>query len=94
MAHGLRVWDASGNLKLDISDRLTRLIGSVSVVVNQLKWYYVDCPITGNTNWIYTLANTFGGYFDTSMVVKTPTGIKFYGSSSSPVTMIVNFYGV
>lgn len=31
MSYGLRVWDASGNLTLDISDRLTRFVGTYSV---------------------------------------------------------------
>ena len=31
MSYGLRVWDASGNLTLDVTDRLTRLVTSVTV---------------------------------------------------------------
>ncbi|MCY0385667.1 hypothetical protein OVY01_00105 [Robbsia sp. Bb-Pol-6] len=30
MANGLRCWDASGNLTLDVTDRLTRFLGSLS----------------------------------------------------------------
>lgn len=92
MAYGLRVWDASGTLKLDISDRLTRLIGTVTLTVDQMKWYYIDCPATGLTNWIYTA--TQGTYFEATNVVRTATGIKYYHNSSSPQTLTVNFYGV
>lgn len=30
MSHGLRVWDANGNLTLDITDRLTRIVSTHS----------------------------------------------------------------
>ncbi|MDR2092267.1 MAG: hypothetical protein LBP58_02970 [Azoarcus sp.] len=29
MAYGLRIWDANGNVTLDVTDRLARYIGSV-----------------------------------------------------------------
>ncbi len=31
MSYGLRVWDASGNLTLDVTDRLTRFVTSATV---------------------------------------------------------------
>ena len=92
MAYGLRIWDASGVLKLDISDRLTRLVGTVTLVADQVAWYYIDCPLTGNADWICTVSN--GIYFDSARVVKTPTGIKYYYLYSFPTTLVVNFYGV
>lgn len=31
MSYGLRVWDASGNLKVDVSNRLTRFVSSIYI---------------------------------------------------------------
>ena len=31
MSYGLRVWDASGNLMVDVTDRLTRFVTSATV---------------------------------------------------------------
>ena len=49
MPQGLQVWDASGKLVLDITDRLTRCLGyaNFSMVGSALS---VDVPWTGITN--------------------------------------------
>lgn len=35
MAQGIQAWDGAGNMVLEITDRLTRIMGGVDIVANQ-----------------------------------------------------------
>jgi hypothetical protein len=61
MSYGMRIWDASGNLTLDTTDRLTRFVTSItpgtigpSVTVS----YYVP-GIADDGTWFWILYNSF-----------------------------------
>ena len=68
MSYGLKVWDASGNLTLDTTDRLTRFVtsitpGSISVsttvsysvpgIVDDGTWFLVVTPSWRPSNSVY-----------------------------------------
>lgn len=51
MSYGLRVWDASGNLKLEVSDRLAKFLGAV--VLPDRYVGSVACPnVSSVTTWV------------------------------------------
>ena len=51
MSYGLRVWDANGNLKLEVSDRLAKFLGAV--VLPDRYVGFVACPnVSSVTTWV------------------------------------------
>ena len=61
MAYGLRIWDASGILALDISDRITRIhsIYNLSAGPNTSTFYAVS-GVTANGSWCATIGSIAG----------------------------------
>ena len=62
MSYGLRVWDTSGNLTLDITDRLTRFVSSTVVSFTTTspesdKYVYVT-GLTNDGKW-FVSSSTF-----------------------------------
>ena len=61
MSYGLRVWDASGNITVDITDRLTRFVLSSTVSFTATsaeadKYIYVDGMIADGTWFVSSSA--------------------------------------
>ena len=40
MAYGLQIWDSGGNITLDISDRITRILSTYTGTLNYPSGYY------------------------------------------------------
>ena len=61
MAYGLRIWDASGILALDISDRITRVhsIHSLSAGPNT-STFYAESGVTADGSWGATIGSVAG----------------------------------
>lgn len=55
MAYGLRTYDSAGNVVVDITDRLTRFVGSYSISVGANTTIFVSVPgMTNDGTWAYT----------------------------------------
>ena len=53
MSYGLRVWDASGNLTLDVTNRITRIISSHGFSIAANSSQAISVPgITTDGTWI------------------------------------------
>ena len=54
MAYGLRTYDSAGNVVVDITDRLTRFVGSYSISVGANTTIFVSVPgMTNDGTWAY-----------------------------------------
>lgn len=62
MAVGLRIWDENGNLILDITDRITKLVGTVHIADNG---YIEDTMLGEGDVW----------YYPTNYTMPTTTGV-------------------
>lgn len=89
MAAGLRCWDASGTLLLDVSDRLTRTLGAVFVAAGASGTITDDGFLTG-TPFKISIRTNAGGFtgFNATMI---PPAVSFAGNqmtyvSTSPPT--------
>lgn len=60
MAYGLKVWDANGNVTLDVSDRITRHHGSYYYTITSP---YTDVTVPGAVDDGTWFASTNGGHF-------------------------------
>ena len=97
MSYGLRVWDVNGALRLDISDRLTKYLGSAVVAGSFIG--LVECPNrTTVTEWVgycYRAGNTAWGEssYDlfTSKVIPESTGV--YTVETTPGNKTIQFWG-
>jgi len=70
MPHGLRTWDASGNLIIDVSTRLTRIIGTQAIT-----------PVDGSlSNADFALGTPFW-YFTNVPVGKATPVVSFSGTT-------------
>lgn len=67
MSYGLRVWDASGVLQIDVTNRITRIFGVYSFSVAAGSSTNVSVPgITTDGTWVayapFTQCQIFSGY--------------------------------
>lgn len=82
MAQGLQVYDASGNLDVDITNRLPRLLGVASIPASQRTGRIVNEGITPETDiwWFLLNATTnFSASYGDSVTYEYPTITKGNG---------------
>jgi hypothetical protein len=61
MSYGMRVWDASGNITLDVTDRITRFVTSITpgtIAANSTVSYSVPGIVDDGT-WFLIVVNTW-----------------------------------
>lgn len=61
MTAGLQVFDANGNLTLDITDRLTRVIGSFTVAAGAAAGSITVAQFSTGTPWVFPLIYSING---------------------------------
>jgi hypothetical protein len=61
MSYGMRIWDASGNLTLDTTDRLTRFVTSITpgTIAPQATVSYSVPGIVDDGTWFLIVINTW-----------------------------------
>ena len=101
MSYGLRVWDASGNLKLEVSDRLAKFLGAVVLPAGYTG--FVACPnISSVTTWVaYAYAsgdtNMGGSVYDRFSHPSVPDATGVYVAApittDAPRTITIYFWG-
>ena len=66
MPQGMRVWDASGNLVLDVSDRIMTVLGVIEVTANTPNGQVTvnDSRLALGERWYFKTGNgtSFGGF--------------------------------
>nr|WP_092069553.1 hypothetical protein [Dendrosporobacter quercicolus]NSL47514.1 hypothetical protein [Dendrosporobacter quercicolus DSM 1736]SDL92505.1 hypothetical protein SAMN04488502_1011194 [Dendrosporobacter quercicolus] len=55
MPCGLQIWDANGNLTLDVTDRLTRVLGTFSTGTTDGS--HTDAALAFGTPWIHATSS-------------------------------------
>lgn len=88
MSYGLQVWNSSGQLILDVSDRLSRFIQSVTVTL--APGASITVPITG-----YTTDGTWFVYATSYIyvtIVEVNNGIYLKNSSQTNQTITTTIY--
>lgn len=78
MPQGLQVWDASGNLIVDVSDRLTRILGTILVAAGSSGTVTDDGFLTGTPFPIAIRTNAGSPSFMNNTMV--PPSITFAGN--------------
>lgn len=95
MATGLRVWDASGNLVVDVTDRLTRILGVVSMPANSSGSVVDDGFLTGTPFPIAIRSNGTTFFNGTSVAVSISfSGNTMNYSTTQTVADYLIVYGV
>lgn len=96
MATGLRVWDASGNLILDVTDRITRILGYTTLAANSSSSLSNDGFLTGTPFPIAIRSNGTGTAFNGAAVAVSISfsGNTMYYSTSQSVADFIIVYGV
>lgn len=96
MAAGLKVWDASGNLIVDTSTRLTRILGYTTLAAASSGSVVDDGFLTGTPFYVAQRSNAASGSFDasTSQCVVTFVGNTMFFSTVHPVASFIITYGV
>lgn len=82
MATGLKVWDAAGNQIIDVSDRLTRILGFVSMPANSSGSVVDDGFLTGTPFFVAIRSNGTTFFNGTSVAVS----ISFSGNTMNYAT--------
>lgn len=95
MATGLRVWDASGNLILDATDRLTRILGFTTMAANSSSSLVDDGFLTGSPFYVAIRSNGGSVFNATSVAVSiSVVGNTMYYSTTQLVASFIIIYGV
>lgn len=99
MAYGLRVWDASGTLTVDISSNLSRVLGVLHIAANADDGSISVPDFAQGTPWSNSSAETYTGedtWADTYIPFITISGTtlswSFPASTHKPACYVV--YGV
>lgn len=89
MPYGLRVWDSSGNLTLDTTDRITRFVTSITpgtIAANSTVSYSVPGIVADGT-WFIVVYNTFmpaaNAFYSGIVLSITTNNINLYNSNSN-----------
>jgi hypothetical protein len=96
MATGLKVWDASGNLIVDTSSRLTRILGYTTLSASGSGSVTDDGFLTGTPFYVAQRSNAPAGSFDASTsqcVVSFSSNVMSY-STAHPVADFIITYGI
>lgn len=96
MAEGLKVWDASNNLIVDVSSRLTRILGYTTLSASGSGSVTDAGFATGTPFYVAHRTNSSGGSYDaaTSQVVISFSGTTMSYSTVNPVADFIIMYGV
>lgn len=74
MAQGLQCFDANGNLTLDVTDRLTRVLGQFNT--NSLDGSITDSNLASGSPWIFESSSSISPALDVS-----PLTVKIEGTT-------------
>ncbi len=97
MGQGLQVWDASGNLVLDIGDRLTRFVDVIAVAVGASG----TVQLPPGTPWWYSVVTSgttaVGSAYTPAISVDANNLLSYgpntvYGTGQVPCTLVVGVY--
>ena len=88
MPQGMRVWDASGNLVLDVSDRIMTVLGVIEVTANTPNGEITvnDSRLALGERWYFKTGNgtPFGGF----------TSATVTSNSSSITVRVANYQAI
>ena len=90
MAQGLQVWDGAGRTMLDTNDRITRVLGTYTIAVNQGAGELYHAGLASGSPWYSATVLGFSStriYIDNQKLSWTANT----GSQASPIYII---YGV
>lgn len=96
MANGLKVWDAAGNLIVDVTDRLTRILGYTTLYADSSGSLSDNGFLTGTPFFIAIRTNGAGGSFNgTTVAVDISfSGNTMYYSTTQTIADFIIVYGV
>lgn len=96
MATALKVWDASGNLILDVTDRITRILGYTTLPASSSNALTDAGFSTGTPFFIAIRSNGTGTAFNGAAVAVdiSFSGNTMYYSTSQSVADFIIVYGV
>lgn len=95
MATGIRIWDASGNLTVDTTDRLTRILGYTTLAASGSGTVTDDGFLTGSPFYIAIRSNGGSVFNGTTVAVSISfSGNQMSYSTSQSVADFIIVYGV
>lgn len=95
MATGIKTWDASGNLIVDVTDRLTRILGYVTMPANSSGSVVDDGFLTGSPFYIAIRSNGGSAFNGTTVAVTiSVSGNTMNYSTTQLVADFIIVYGV
>ena len=91
MAYGLKVWDSSGNVRLNVSDRMVRYHSTISGTITQSSspiTVYI-AGVSNNGTWGFSNDVPLYGNYNTSDDVK----VEFHSTNYIKVTIQHSYTG-
>lgn len=80
MAYGVEIRDNAGNIVVSVTDRLTKLLGTVSITANGSLT--LPGTLTGNNYW-FTFEPTGGGFPNTPPFIGISSGTLYWSYPAS-----------
>jgi hypothetical protein len=83
MPQGITIWDASGNVVIDVTTRITRLIASVTLAYNDFSVHTFDDDgfLTGTPFWLVDNQNNAYGTIVAKSALLTYVNISVSGTT-------------
>ncbi len=93
MAYGLVIKDAAGNVMLDLSRRLGRIIGSLDTGISTSGSVVVPEFATNEPFWFTLPKGSIGNWYDPGVLISGTTLSWAFGATAVPNDLRL-FYGV
>lgn len=81
MAYGLRCWDANGNITLDVTTRITRVLGTLNPSMGTLTGSVTITPAQRGGGNLFVAPVSMVDVYNTNQpyisVTETPTGFNY-----------------
>lgn len=87
MSYGLRVWDSSGNLKFEITNRLTKLVQTFSVYVPAGSSATVAITAADTSSWMPFGTFTMNGSKAAANVMREGNSVRVFNTSNTAYTV-------
>lgn len=95
MAYGLRVWDKDGNLTLDVTDRITRVLGTfMTTAGTSASGTVINNELLSGTPWYTILSDGSGSSYFLPRVTFSGNQINWQSEPGIFTSARLIMYGV
>lgn len=92
MTYGITIWNSDGSVKLSVSDRLTRVLGTATVNLSPNQYHFITVPNLYTSAWSARVCREFMSSPGVKGDTYTYLGSEAVGANGGVMLTTGNFY--